>query len=229
MTRPTSARTDRIEIAIILSRHGLPIVVTTAGSYRRVRAAGDDERHLGACRTEALGGPRRGLRRLLHERIAYNSCGNRHWLRSCQESRPRELAGARKPEPACRVPSFPPSYLRFMHNRRDRLQTRQSLMHRVKAAAEARTTRLLTIAPASARRRRRRVLPLGTRLTHPPHSRCCGRGLSPDGTTLDRSRSELPWPSFKRCPGSFAWPFSKRLIATFKQAPCAFRRSCFSC
>ncbi len=66
-TRPAPA----LELADVIRRHG-PVLQGVTGQQRRVLAA------LTACRTAALGGHVEACDHCRHQRVAYNSCRNRH-------------------------------------------------------------------------------------------------------------------------------------------------------
>jgi Putative transposase/Transposase zinc-binding domain len=78
MTRPAPAR-PALELADVINRHGQRLGDDLPGEHRRILAA------LSSCRTAALGGHVHRCDHCRHQRIAYNSCRNRHCPK-CQAS-----------------------------------------------------------------------------------------------------------------------------------------------
>jgi hypothetical protein len=77
MTLPL--RRPALELADVINRHGHKLGDDLCGEHRRILAA------LSACRTAALGGHVETCDHCQHQRIAYNSCRNRHCPK-CQGS-----------------------------------------------------------------------------------------------------------------------------------------------
>ena len=79
MMPPIQRPREALELAEVVRRHGPGLVERLSGEQRRILRA------IASCRTAALGGHVQTCDHCRHQRIAYNSCRNRHCPR-CQGS-----------------------------------------------------------------------------------------------------------------------------------------------
>jgi hypothetical protein len=170
-----------VEVADILRRHGEAFRLAHAGHLSRsqLRVMGAIE----ACRTAALGGHVERCADCGHERIAYNSCGNRHCPK-CMGSSARDWLEAR------RTDLLPVEYFHIVFTLPAPVSAvayhNKSIVYAMLFEAAAETLKTIAADKTHLGAEIGAIMILhswGQTLTHHPHVHCIvpGGGLSPDG------------------------------------------------
>ena len=184
----------RLEVADVFRAHGAAWRKANAGhlSIAQLKVMSAIE----TCRTSALGGHVERCEACAHERIAYNSCRNRHCPK-CQGAAARQWLAERKaellPVPYYHVVFTLPAAIGAIA-----FQNKAVVYDLLfKTAAETLTTIAANPKHLGARVGLTAVLHTwGSALTHHPHVHVIvpGGGLSPDGSPLDRLQVRLLLP-----------------------------------